>query len=121
MQMEDTLMRFGSFSEMLRHFSGNAPDSAAVIRPGADGPYTVTWREFCADIENRRDVLISSGKTCLGLLCDGSYEAVVEIFAANLAGLAVVMLDDTLPEELKQLRIVIADDSSGILNKKARS
>ena len=93
-------MRFGSFSEMLRHFSGNAPDSAAVIRPGADGPYTVTWREFCADIENRRDVLISSGKTCLGLLCDGSYEAVVEIFAANLAGLAVVMLDDTLPEEM---------------------
>ena len=98
-------MRFDSFAHMLSHWADTAPDAPAVRH--ANG--VCTFSELKALAERRAEELRRTGKTCLGLLSDGSFECVIELFAANLAGLQLVMLDEDAPDDLLKMLIGYTD------------
>ena len=89
-------MRFDGFSHMLSHWARQTPDTPALRY----GERTCSYRELFALVNARADELRAGGKTCLGILADGSLDCVLEIFAGNLAGLQLVLLDANLPEEM---------------------
>ena len=98
--MTANIMKYDSFSELLDGMSANRPDAIALLH-GAGGRYNrVTWAGFAADVKARAEELRSSDKTCMAVLADGSYACIVELFAANLAGLQVAMLDAAVPEKM---------------------
>lgn len=79
---------------MLRHWAEAAPDHPALIHERGE----LSYAALCAAVEKRAGELRADGGTCIGVLADGSAECVIEIFAAVLAGLQVVLLDAALPE-----------------------
>ncbi|MER2235247.1 MAG: class I adenylate-forming enzyme family protein, partial [Candidatus Limivicinus sp.] len=85
-------MRFDSFEQMLSHLAETAPDAPALRYEEK----TLSFSELKQAVDARAATLRAEGKTCLGLLCDGSLDCVVEIFAASLAGLQLVMLNASL-------------------------
>ena len=85
-------MRFDSFEHLLSHYASACPDAPALCYEKE----TLCFAELYARVLRRAEELRSEGKTCLGLLCDGSLDNVIEIFAGNLAGLQLVLLDDSL-------------------------
>ena len=89
-------MRFGSFEAMLHYWAEESPDRAALEDSGT----VVSFRQFRERVGKRAEELRESGKSCLGVLCDGSLACVTEIFAANLAGLQIVLLDENAPEAM---------------------
>ena len=98
-------MRFHSFAEMLSHWAAVSPDAPALKH--ADG--VCTFAQLLARVEARAEELRRTGKTCLGLISDGSFDCVTELFAANLAGLQVVMLDEDAPDDLLKMLIGYTD------------
>ena len=101
-------MRFDSFSQMLEYWAGQTPDAPALIFDEG-GKKTLSFASLEQTVKARCDVLQAEGKTCLGVLSDGSAACVIEIFAAVLAGLQVVMLDASLPDETLQALLGYAD------------
>ena len=89
-------MRFDGFEALLRYWAEHAPDRDALCHAGR----VLSFRELLDRIQTRAEELRQSGKTCLGLLADGSMDCVIELFAANLAGLQLVLLDENAPEAL---------------------
>lgn len=87
-------MRFDSFQHMLSHWAKASPDAPAL----RFGQTEYTYEKLLAAVTRRAQTLQDAGKTCLGVLTDGSLDCVVEIFAANLAGMQVVLLDASLPD-----------------------
>ena len=85
-------MRFDRFEQMLAHFAEISPDAPALRYEKKK----LTFSELKSAVDARADALRAEGKSCLGLLCDGSLDCVVELFAANLAGMQLVMLDASL-------------------------
>ena len=89
-------MRFDSFEHLLRHFAETSP-AAPALRYEKE---TLSFSQLLERVLARAEELKGEGKTCLGLLCDGSLDNVIEIFAANLAGLQLVLLDASLEVEI---------------------
>ena len=89
-------MRFDSFEHLLSHFASVSPDAPALRYE----KQTLSFAELYERVLRRAEELRSGGKSCLGLLCDGSLDNVIEIFAGNLAGLQLVLLDDSLDKEI---------------------
>ena len=98
-------MRFQRFENLLRHWAETSPDAPALRY----GPRTLSSSELWAAVQNRTEELRSSGKSCLGLLSDGSMDCVIELFAANLAGLQIVMLDENAPSVLLRQLLAYTD------------
>ncbi len=92
-------MRFDSFFHMLTHYAETAPDSPALVY-GQKAEKALTFRDLRSAVEERSAVLSDSGKTSLGILSDGTADCVIEIFAAAKAGMQIVMLDESLPDEV---------------------
>ena len=61
---------------------------------------SVSWTEFAEMVHTRAAELQAEDARCEAILCDGSLACVIEIFAANLAGRAVAMLDESVSAEL---------------------
>ena len=100
-------MRFSGFDPLLAHWAETAPDAPALRFPGRNGELrTLSYAGLRAAVEERAAVLRESGKSCLGLFCENSPEAVIEFFASVAAGMQVVMLD---PSEDCGDRIACAD------------
>ena len=85
-------MRFDSFEQMLTHFAEISPDAPALRYEKK----TLCFSELKRAVDARAAELRAEGKSCLGLLCDGSLDCVIELFAANQAGMQLVMLDAAL-------------------------
>ena len=113
---EELPNRFQSFEELLTSWAEESPDSPALRYE--DG--ILTFSELLERVQKRAAELKSTGKSCLGMLSDGSLDCMVEIFAANLAGLQLVMLDQSAPEALLRGLIAYTDvdllwgDASGV-------
>lgn len=89
-----------SFQDLLSRMTQERPDAIALLH-GARGVYQrVTWAGFARDVSDRAEQLRASGKSCVAILSDGSYDCVVEIFAANVAGLQIAMLDTAVSDKL---------------------
>ena len=90
-------MRFSSFDGLLAHQARRLGDRPALCFAGSGNP--CSWRDFDSRVREGAEFWKAGGKTCLGLFCDGSFDCVVNLFAANLAGLQVVLLDENAPDE----------------------
>ena len=101
-------LRFSCFEELLSCWAEKSPDAAALRYANR----TLTFSQLYAAVKARARVLRESGKSCLGLLSDGSMDCVIELFAANLAGMQIVMLDENAPEKLLRQLIVYTDIDS---------
>ena len=98
--MTNTIFHYTGFRDMLDHMAAERGDAIALLH-GADNVFhRVTWAAFAADVNARADELRASGKTCEAILADGSYACVVELFAANVGGLQVAMLDTAVPDKM---------------------
>ena len=96
-------MRFYGFREMISFYADRSPDAPAFLTGGADGPQPVSYRDFLSDVTERAASLRKTGKTCLGVLCDGSYECVTAVFSAVEAGMQVVMMNGNVsPEQVSR-------------------
>ncbi len=98
-------MRFDSFRQLLSHQAAERPEQRALCY----GKTVLSYREFYERVQKRAEELSGTGKTCLGVLCDGSLDCVIEIFAANLASLQLVLLDANAPESLLRALIAYTD------------
>ena len=98
-------MRYDSFREMLAYWAERRPDAPA-LRYGKE---TRSFSQLYAEVLRRAEELRQGGKSCIGILSDGSLDCVEEIFAANLAGLQIVMLDALAPEPLLKTLIRYTD------------
>ena len=98
-------MRFSRFEDMLRHWAEESPQSPALCY----GTRTLSFSQLWEAVQVRAEELRKGGKTCLGLLSDGSTDCVIELFAANLAGLQIVMLDENAPSVLLRQLIAYTD------------
>ena len=87
-------MRFESFEMLLRFWAKQSPDSSALCWEQE----ALSFRELYERVLKRAEELKNTGKSCLGLLADGSLDCVIELLAANVAGLQLVMLDASMPE-----------------------
>ena len=98
-------MRFDGFEHLLSHFAETSPDAPA-LRYETE---TLGFAALYARVQARAKELKAEGKSCLGLLCDGSLDNVIEIFAGNLAGLQLVLLDASLDAEVLKTLIRYTD------------
>ena len=98
-------MRFDSFAQMLAHLAETGPDAPALRYDNT----TLSFSELKHAVEERASALRADGKTSLGLLCDGSLDCVIELFAANIAGLQLVMLDASLDTDTLRTLIRYTD------------
>ncbi len=98
-------MRFDGFSHLLSHWAETAPEAPALRW----GEKTLSFEETWQAVQDRARALREEGKTCLGLLADGSLDCVIELFAANLAGMQLVMLDENAPAALLRQLTVYTD------------
>ena len=98
-------MRFDSFEHLLAHFASASPASPALRYERE----TLSFAELYERVRARAEELKEERKTCLGLLCDGSLDNVIEIFAANLAGRQLVLLDASLDADVLKTLIRYTD------------
>lgn len=103
-----TQKRFTGFEDLLRTQSKNYYRHTAVIYD-EDFKIACTYGELYDRVLYRSSQLKSTGKTCIGILADFSFACIVEIFAANLAGMQIVMLDRTLPVTVLKELIAYTD------------
>ena len=98
-------MRFYGFADLLGYWATQSPERTAL----RGEKESCSYAELQQRILERTKQLKNTGKTCLGLLSDGSLDCVVELFAANLAGMQVVLLDDGTPEAVLRGLIAYTD------------
>ena len=98
-------MRFDRFSQLLAHWAEAAPQAPALRCGGRSLSFAETWEA----VRTRAEALRAQGKTCLGVLADGSLDCVIELFAANLAGMQLVMLDENAPAALLRQLVSYTD------------
>ncbi len=89
-------MLFESFQQLLSYYAANCPQSPALVYDRKGLPSRCSYGELYSAVCKRALELEGSGASCMGIISDGSYDCVVEIFAANMAGLQVVMLNQSL-------------------------
>lgn len=89
-------MRFSGFEELLSHFALTSPDAPALIYEDSEIK-TCSYSMLHQVVTERAESFRSSGNRCIGILSDGSFDCVLTILAANIAGLQIVMLDANAP------------------------
>ena len=98
-------IRFQSFEDLLSFWAEKNPGRPALLYEGC----CLSYQDLLERVRNRAEELKKTGKTCMGMLSDGSLDCVVELFAANLAGMQLVMLDQAAPEALLRGLIAYTD------------
>ena len=108
-------VRYAGFGELLRSFSETDPSRAAILCEQHGSKQRLTRKEFADAVWTRVKELTGeagaagagtvfrdgrSSGTCLGILCDGSLDCVLTVFASALAGFQTVLLDENASEEL---------------------
>ena len=98
--MSREIVLYNSFEDLVTRMASDRPDAIALLHGANDRYQRVTWKGFETDIHARAEQLRETGKTCLAILADGSYTCLVELFAANIAGMQVAMLDAAVPDKM---------------------
>ena len=87
-------MRFSGFSAFLAHWAERSPEASALLYDRNGVKKVCTFSELDRLVRIRADILRSEQKHSLGILCDGSFDCVVEIFASVLAGRRTVLMNE---------------------------
>ena len=98
-------MRFESFDQMLRYWACESPGAPALRHLDR----VLSFGELYGKVDERAAELAASGSSCMAVLAETTPECVIEIFAANKAGLQVVMLDPSLSDELLERLLPYSD------------
>ena len=113
------LVHYKGFKDFVEGMAADRPHAIAFLCERDGKMARITWQRFADDIAARAEELRASEKSCVGILCDGSYDCVVEIFAANAAGLQIAMLDSAVSDPmLGQLLPYVDADSLWTSNEK---
>ena len=102
------LIRFSSFLEMLNHYALVSPEASALIYED-NGKQYCSYAELLSRSLKTAERYHISGKRCLGVLADGSLDCIINIFAANIAGLQLVILDANTPMSVLKGSLPYAD------------
>jgi long-subunit acyl-CoA synthetase (AMP-forming) len=87
-------MRFSGFDELLSYWAQNAPDRPALVYERGGSLCTCTFRELRERVLVRANELGREPGLCRGVLCDGSFACVIEIFATVIFGKRLVLLNE---------------------------
>ena len=102
------MKRFTGFAQMLASCAEDYGELPALM--GADGALqTVTYAQLHAQALSCAENLRARGGTSLAVVCDGSVQNVLTVFGAVLAGMQVIMLDGSLPDQTLALLVRAAD------------
>lgn len=99
-------MRFTGFSHLLTYGASQTPDAPALRYERGGAIETCTFAALCERVLARAEALKAEGRHACGVLADGSFACVVELFASVLAGRRTVLLSENAAEEvlLEQVR-----------------
>lgn len=103
------MIRYDGFEHLLRDKADHMPDMTALVCEKDGNTVNMSFFQFRKEVLDRAAFWENSGKTCLGILCDGSLECVLTVFASVIAGLQTVMLDENASDELLQEQIRYTD------------
>lgn len=101
--------KFNSFSAILEHFAQTDPSAPAFYYEKDGAAAAISRADFAADVLDISRELRSIGKSCMGVLCDGSLPCVETIFASAVTGMQTVLLDENASDELLQEQIRMTD------------
>ena len=93
-------MRFSGFSELLRFFAAQTPDAPALLYAAGTAQQACSFSELLRRVETRAAALRSDAKQAYGILADGSFDCVIEIFASVFAGRRTVLLNENAADEV---------------------
>ena len=92
-------MRFQTFEEMICYYSVQNPDAPAIRYEQNGEQKQIGYAAFDEKIEERAEELRKQDSTCIGIVCDGTFACVTEIFAAVRAKKQIVLLNQNAEEE----------------------
>lgn len=103
-------MRYQNFADMLQRISQEVPEKPVFFYDD-NGLKSISWSSFYQAVQKESSLLQASHHTCIGILSENTPACMTEIFAANLAGLQIVMLDAAAPAALliKQIQATDVD------------
>ena len=94
--------KFNNFTSLLDHFAQTDPSAPALVYEKDGSAVTISRADFAADVREISRELRSFGRTCMGVLCDGSLPCVETIFASAVTGMQTVLLDENASDSLLQ-------------------
>ncbi len=103
------LVHYKGFEDFIYGMAEERPHAIMLLCERDGKLCRITWRDFADDVTARVEELRATGKTCVAIMCDGSYECVREIFAANIAGMQVAMLDVGVPDAMLGMLLPYVD------------
>lgn len=92
-------MRFESFEELLAYNAKHFAEKTAFVYEEDGIKKECTYADFYALVLKETEHFKASDKTCIAIVNDGSFDCIKQIFVANIAGLQIIMLDASLPED----------------------
>ena len=93
-------MRFSDFSGLLSYRAENDPGAPALLYAQGGDTAVCSFSELRERVLSRAEELRSEPVKTLGILADGSFSCVTEIFASVTAGRRTVMLSENASEEV---------------------
>ena len=87
-------MRFSGFDELLSFWAQRTPDRPALVYEQGGAQAVCTFRELQRRVLDRASKLDREPGLCRGVLCDGSFACVIEIFATVVFGKRLVLLSE---------------------------
>ncbi len=99
-------MRFSGFFDLLSFWAENTPDAPALRYERGGAVETCVYSALFKRVTARASALRDENKKAYGILADGSFDCVTEIFASVLAGRRTVLLSENAADEvlLEQVR-----------------
>ncbi len=101
-------MRFDSFESIFRYYADNGNGNALAYNLNGEKAFM----SYCALLEAvnlKKEELLASGKTSLGIFCSSSKDCIITFFAAAAAKMQIVMLDDSLSDNVIKMQIAKTD------------
>lgn len=102
-------MRFGSFKEILKHYSNN--QNPALVFDKKNAKESMSYAELLSLVEAREIELKNANKTSIGIFCAPTPECIATIFAAASQKMQIVMLDESIADEniIRQIKAADVD------------
>lgn len=106
------MIRYKDFADLVDRMVASEPERVALLYSlKGEEIRAVTWTEFAERIRARAEVLAGENHACEAILADGTFDSVVEVFAAVRVGLQVALVNPMIPNQamLPLLAAVDAD------------
>ncbi len=99
-------MRYSGFQMLLEDRARQTPEAPALAYAQHGERTVCSFAELRQRVQARAETLRGEDKRAYGILADGSFDCVIEIFAAVLAGRRTVLLSENAAEEtlIEQIR-----------------